>query len=1072
MKTNHRSLKASPGRDRRSTSTVTYETSYNKVYPQFNSTYSEEVDRFEMSPVSTAVLPKTDYTYVRSGSYSPRHLHDKYTTPNMSRRGLRKIVTPPVSLLHDSDSDSSIAENQMYERVVTRPGMTLRSGIRLTREERLLAEQEERRRKLSAGILTNSGDGTPVGALNHRHSWTHPTQESKEVTTVTTTKKYLVVEDSDDQKEDYSYSSAAGYGTRSQAKSGHWWSSQAEEGSRLEKERNQDECDGWISNQKEEGGVRLRHLYDVEDIDMKYRDGKEVSAESRGLVSSFFYFIMTVVTTTIEYTYTAADVVTAPVRTYLVNPVSRGVWEIITWIDQKVCTFISYFTILDAWILSRLTRNYCCLCLPLLLLLPLCCGGGYYLYQTEWKASAFRKVFSWRTRLFEKATVILPMEQDSGPRQWMTKSEIELLVQSMLDPQLESLQFSVLNIANEGSSHQTTLATNREESSARMASIEKQMAAFFSKTKEETVNILNLYNEMRPMVTKQDWLSRAQIEELVQSMLNLQMGSLRLDLLNVVKEGSNNEDVELRLKAMEEKLSGLKDSVLNTNLHQEVQQILVQLRKEEDRDWLTQSQVEALVKGLLTAQTESLRLSLMSSLKEGNAGQGDNLGVIQEEARLRLEIVEKQMAELRDRTQTTDLSERVQHILVQLQKDEKRNWLTESEIKVLLSDLLSPQLDSLRLSLLSIGEEGNKASQDALKVSQDGARLRLASVDEQLADLHSKAKDAGARLDAIERQLAGFVSQGKLSDGDLASLREQLMAAIYAVRDNMEEKLTAEKTKEREGWEAKLASMEVTLADLRTVVQTSQTSRSDIVALSEKCCKGDAALLAIIREEVGRMLAERQQQQGGAVGQVNTQEIEGLIGAALLKYSADKMDLPDYALESTGGSVVNIRCSQTYSKRAATVKVWGIPLYYTVNSPRTVIQIFHCVCVQPEVLPGNCWPFEGEQGSVVVQLAVPIRPTMFTLEHISKAQSIFGNNESAPKGFIVLGLSSESDTGGVILGEYQYDADGMPMQHFKVQMEEPGIFLFVELRVTSNHGHKEYTCLYRFRVHGLPQEHN
>ncbi|XP_076458771.1 uncharacterized protein LOC143292413 isoform X2 [Babylonia areolata] len=1092
MKGNHRSTGGS--RETRTSSTVTY--SRTRFSPVLTSSFddTEKLESFEISQVTSGIgkvleaqlqLPKTDYTYARSGSYSPRHLHDKYTTPNMSRRGLHKFVTPPVSLLQDSDSESSVAvESQSsHQRVVTRPGMILRSGIRLRKKELLLAEQEEEARlRSSSGLLTNSAqavEATPSGVLGLRQRTTaHPAHESKHTTTtVTTTRKYLVAEDSDDQNEDYIDSGVAEYSKSSQARSGAWHSSETieeeEEERRLRRKQTQSEHESWLSDaHQKEDGVRLSYLYgmdqtdvsDTEDIDMETSYSKGGLATRRGILSSFFFFMTTVVTTTTEYTYYAAKTVTTPFWTYLLGPVYHRGARMVSWMDEKVCTVISYFVLIDTWVLSRFTRNCCCLCLPLLFLLPLLCGGGYYLHKTNWRIATFDQVITYTSHLFRRVEYILPAEGEGGERRWLTRSEIEDLVQGMLSPQLESLQFSVMNIAKEGSSHQAVLQSSQDGTKQRLDSVEQQMAAFIGKTKEETVNILNLYNEMKPKVMNQDWMTRSEIEELVKSMLSLQMESLRLNLLSVAKEGSTDQGAHVRLDAMEKQLAELLNTAKNQNIHQEVQQIFLQLQKDEKRDWLTQSEVEVLVQGLLTSETESLRLSLLNSFKDGSIEQGD-LKAIVEDARLRLKTVEEQMAALRDKTQTPDLSDQVQRILLQLQKEEKQDWLTQSEIEDLVKGLLSPQLDSLRLSLLAIIKDGRNASQDALKVSQDDARQRLDIVEKQLAELHVKTQDAGLRLDALETQLAALVAKGMLTEADLANLKQQLMDTIYAVRDSMEEKLGTEQAKERKSWEAKLASMEVTISDLRARVISSETSsRGNVATMSEKCCQDEAALLGIIRGEVGRMLAERDQGAAGVVGQVSSDDVRGIIDAALLKYSADKIGLPDYALESTGGSVVNIRCSKTYSRRAATVKVWGIPLYYTVNGPRTVIQ--------PEVLPGNCWPFEGHEGSVVIQLAVPIKPTMFTLEHIGKTQSIFGDNKSAPKDFLVLGLSSESDTEGVILGEYHYDGDGTPMQHFDVQIEDSGIFLFVELRVTSNHGNEEYTCLYRFRVHGVPQEHN
>ncbi|KAG7222518.1 hypothetical protein INR49_016206 [Caranx melampygus] len=51
---------------------------------------------------------------------------------------------------------------------------------------------------------------------------------------------------------------------------------------------------------------------------------------------------------------------------------------------------------------------------------------------------------------------------------------------------------------------------------------------------------------------------------------------------------------------------------------------------------------------------------------------------------------------------------------------------------------------------------------------------------------------------------------------------------------------------------------------------------------------------------------------------------------------ADKM--ADFALETQGASVISTRCSETYRIRSACVTLFGFPLWYPSESPRTVIQ--------------------------------------------------------------------------------------------------------------------------------------
>ena len=65
-------------------------------------------------------------------------------------------------------------------------------------------------------------------------------------------------------------------------------------------------------------------------------------------------------------------------------------------------------------------------------------------------------------------------------------------------------------------------------------------------------------------------------------------------------------------------------------------------------------------------------------------------------------------------------------------------------------------------------------------------------------------------------------------------------------------------------------------------------------------------------------------------------------------------------------------------------------------------------------------------------------------------------------------MRAEHDADPVKLGSYAYDAvEGDSLQFFPVDKSVPQqAFQMVELEVKSNHGHPEYTCLYRFRVHG------
>lgn len=187
------------------------------------------------------------------------------------------------------------------------------------------------------------------------------------------------------------------------------------------------------------------------------------------------------------------------------------------------------------------------------------------------------------------------------------------------------------------------------------------------------------------------------------------------------------------------------------------------------------------------------------------------------------------------------------------------------------------------------------------------------------------------------------------------------------------------------------------------------------------------------------------------------EHIRNIVKDVLAVYDADKTGLVDYAMEPMGGQVMTTRCTESYQARTAVVSILGVPLWYPTNTPRTVIT--------PGINPGECWAFQNFPGFLVVKLAAPIKISAFSYEHISKKLIANGKIDSAPKDFEVYGLKNETDKEPLLLGSFKYDFDGEPLQFF-TSVHSDLVFEMIELRVLSNHGNPNYTCLYRFRVHG------
>ncbi|XP_072725085.1 SUN domain-containing protein 2 isoform X2 [Ciconia boyciana] len=298
---------------------------------------------------------------------------------------------------------------------------------------------------------------------------------------------------------------------------------------------------------------------------------------------------------------------------------------------------------------------------------------------------------------------------------------------------------------------------------------------------------------------------------------------------------------------------------------------------------------------------------------------------------------------------------------------------------------------------------------------------------------------------AVRRELAGLKSDQEVMGKHVEGMLEQLKA----VRADVEAQFPA--------WVSQFLSQSRQDGTAGFILQR-EDLQAELQALERK-------ILAKVLED--RQLSARDAQagigvalrQGGTAG-VTEEQVHLIVGQALKRYSEDRVGMVDYALESAGASVINTRCSETYETRTALLSLFGIPLWYHSQSPRVILQ--------PDVNPGNCWAFRGSQGFAVIRLSGIIRPTAVTLEHIPKALSPQGTIPSAPKDFAVYVLKEEGEEEGLLLGQFTYNHDGDPIQTFYLEGDAVGTYQLVELRVLSNWGHPEYTCIYRFRVHGEP----
>ncbi|PKK16923.1 SUN domain-containing protein 3-like [Columba livia] len=188
--------------------------------------------------------------------------------------------------------------------------------------------------------------------------------------------------------------------------------------------------------------------------------------------------------------------------------------------------------------------------------------------------------------------------------------------------------------------------------------------------------------------------------------------------------------------------------------------------------------------------------------------------------------------------------------------------------------------------------------------------------------------------------------------------------------------------------------------------------------------------------------------------------VQEIINQALEKLEEIQVPMPDYALKSAGAAVIHSRTSPSLRDAKAKVFLYSLPLMDYMRSPELILE--------PENHPGNCWPFPGSQGHVFIKLSVPVIPRAVTMDHVSGTASHGESISGAPKDFAVYGFKEEHEEQGTFLGQFTFLAALNPSQTFQLKNELPGVMNYIRLQVLSNWGHPDYTCLYRFRVHGAP----
>ncbi|KAM7370299.1 hypothetical protein PAMP_009860 [Pampus punctatissimus] len=462
--------------------------------------------------------------------------------------------------------------------------------------------------------------------------------------------------------------------------------------------------------------------------------------------------------------------------------------------------------------------------------------------------------------------------------------------------------------------------------------------------------------------------------------------------------------------------------------------------------------------------------------------------VITDDESVRLILLERSLTALWERVEAGGQRAEQRHReVLQLYADLKQQLISVSGGGVELSGLVDQQLSQLRRHLGEERLQMQEIRQQHL-VQQQSQTSRLDQLEMQLQTLVAKTEvhwrqEAATTVSPSPTTLPAAVGVGVDHQSHDALLAEvawleaalkdvmQDVEGLSGCQDRIQQTISSQVFAQvRKDVHALIYGNQLTVggdasSDIAALpepllrwLSQQYASRAD---LQEALASLELSILQNISLHLQQLRSEETVREAVLHAAVTQEEVHVIVKNALRLFSQDRTGLADYALESGGGSILSTRCSETYETKAALLSLFGVPLWYFSQSPRAVIQ--------PDVHPGNCWAFRGSTGFLVIRLSLRILPTAFSLEHIPKSLAPSRTLHSAPRDFNVYGLDDESQERGKLLGTYTYDRDGEALQTYSVTEENDRAFQIIEVQVLSNWGNQEYTCMYRFRVHGTPQ---
>ena len=356
----------------------------------------------------------------------------------------------------------------------------------------------------------------------------------------------------------------------------------------------------------------------------------------------------------------------------------------------------------------------------------------------------------------------------------------------------------------------------------------------------------------------------------------------------------------------------------------------------------------------------------------------------------------------------------------------------------------------------------NEAQEQPQTVTSDPEPVELAQPDpvipDQVRELELEMVKLRESLDKMAELAADRALEKKQLEEEFNEKIENLKAQImeeFQSHIESNSRLLDETMAKHSGWvnetalsaSASLGALESQITDMESRLQDQEGSNQELSSVLQ-------AKISQLEADIEELSNSR----GQGIQEILDSATDSAIDDQLSRIPLpDKTGMPDFALESAGGEILQEMTTRGLASSSAMIKIWNFPIFYHTMSAR--------VAIQPDVNPGNCFAFGGGDGTLGVKLSHPIVIQNVTIEHIPKAIALSGSIDSAPKDFTVYGLSGNPNNWSADeLGRFTFDMDGTPTQTFNV--ENSKIFYGAKFHFQSNWGNEHHTCIYRVRVHG------